>query len=63
VLVAEARWLGARLSALADDELFPLLNVGSSTLEYRTVDQPHVQQLVFDPTLWRYAAAPCGTPI
>jgi hypothetical protein len=49
VLIEEARWIGARLAAIPDDELFPLLNVGSSTLAYRTVEQPHLQQEIFGP--------------
>ncbi len=45
----EAQWLGERLARTPDDELFPLLNVGSSTLEFRTRVQPYIDQLIFAP--------------
>ena len=47
--VLESQWLGRRLEAASDAELFPLLDIGSSTLEYRTVDQPYIQENVFGP--------------
>jgi hypothetical protein len=45
----EAKWLKERLAAVPDEQLFPLLNVGSSTESFRTHDQPHIDQLVFAP--------------
>lgn len=45
----EARWLGERLSTFPDSELFPLVNVGSSTLEFRTRVQPYIDDQVFAP--------------
>ncbi|MEZ0267146.1 MAG: methyltransferase type 11 [Phycisphaerae bacterium] len=45
----ESQWLGQRLASIPDDELFPLLNVGSSTLEFRTRTQPYIDQNVFAP--------------
>ncbi|HSI37048.1 MAG TPA: hypothetical protein VK986_25905 [Tepidisphaeraceae bacterium] len=45
----ESQWLGQRLASIPDDELFPLLNVGSSTLEFRTRTQPYIHQNVFAP--------------
>ena len=45
----EARWLKERFAAIPDEELFPLLNVGSSTETFRTVNQPHIDELVFAP--------------
>jgi hypothetical protein len=45
----ESEWLGERLSRIPDDSLFPLLNVGSSTLEFRTQVQPYIDQNVFAP--------------
>jgi hypothetical protein len=47
VTIQEARWLKERLASIPDQELFPLLNVGSSTHAFRTVDQPHIDELVF----------------
>lgn len=46
---AEARWISARLSRFAVDELSPMLNIGSSTRRYRTVDQPWNQEILFGP--------------
>jgi hypothetical protein len=45
----ESQWLGQRMAALPDDALFPLLNVGSSTLEFRTQRQPYIDQNIFAP--------------
>lgn len=49
MLIAEARWLGERLAAVPGDDLFPLLNVGSSTAEFREAMQPHIHEEVFEP--------------
>jgi hypothetical protein len=45
----ESQWLGHRLASIPDDALFPLLNVGSSTLEFRTQTQPYIDQNIFAP--------------
>jgi hypothetical protein len=45
----ESQWLGERLTFIPDDVLFPLLNVGSSTLEFRTQTQPYIDKNVFAP--------------
>ncbi len=45
----ESQWLGQRLADIHDDELFPLLNVGSSTLEFRTQTQPYIDANIFAP--------------
>src|SRR6516165_3434611 len=45
----ESQWLGERLASISDDALFPLLNVGSSTLEFRTQTQPYIDQNIFAP--------------
>lgn len=45
----ESKWLGERLAAIPDQDLFPLLNVGSSTLDFRTRVQPYIEQNVFEP--------------
>lgn len=49
MLEVEARWLRARLAELGDDELTPLLNLGSSDLQFRTVVQPWIDREVFAP--------------
>lgn len=45
----ESQWIGQRLAAIPDGNLFPLLNVGSSTLEFRTRTQPYIDQNIFAP--------------
>ncbi|MBA2708499.1 MAG: methyltransferase type 11 [Gemmatimonadaceae bacterium] len=45
----EAEWLGAQMARLESRELFPLLNVGSSTHHYRTVEQPYIDSSIFQP--------------
>src|SRR4051812_32815064 len=47
--IRESLWLRAELSRLPDKDLFPLLDVGSSTLVYRTTVQPHIEANVFAP--------------
>ncbi len=47
--VLESQWLGRQLARVPDAELFPLLDVGSSTLEYRTREQPYIQENIFAP--------------
>jgi hypothetical protein len=48
MLTEEARWLEETLSALPDED-FPLLNLGSGTRDFRRLQQPHIDQFVFDP--------------
>jgi hypothetical protein len=45
----ESQWLAQRLAAIPDPDLFPLLNVGSSTLEFRTRTQPYIDANLFAP--------------
>lgn len=49
MLVCEAEWLGRRMAAVSGDDLFPLVNVGSSTEEFRSRTQPYIDELVFAP--------------
>jgi hypothetical protein len=49
MLEEEATWLGSRLASLPDAELFPFLNVGSSTGAFRAVTQPHIDREIFQP--------------
>jgi hypothetical protein len=48
MLPSEAAWIGKTLRALPDDA-YPLLNIGSSTREFRRVTQPWIDDLVFAP--------------
>jgi hypothetical protein len=47
MLPEEASWLGARLASLPDEQIFPLLNIGSSTGRFRSVTQPHIDKEIF----------------
>lgn len=49
VLEAEARWLRDRLAELPAGELSPLLNLGSSDLQFRAEVQPYIDREVFAP--------------
>ena len=49
MFIKEAEWLRARLAEIRDEDLFPLLDVGSQTLQFRMVQQPHVDQELFSP--------------
>jgi hypothetical protein len=49
MLRQEAEWLGSRISELDSDAAFPLLNVGSSTEDFRTTAQPFIDALIFRP--------------
>jgi hypothetical protein len=46
---AEARWIGDRLAAFPAEQLSPLLNIGSSTGEFRETVQPWTVRHVFAP--------------
>jgi hypothetical protein len=45
----ESRWIGERLAEIPDASLFPLLDLGSSTLEFRTAVQPYIDEGIFAP--------------
>lgn len=49
MLEKEARWLGSKLKEIAPDDLYPMCNVGSSTEQFRTVDQPYIDRYLFAP--------------
>ena len=49
MLEAEAHWLAQRLAVVPDDELGAVLNVGSSTLLFRTQVQPFIDASVIGP--------------
>jgi hypothetical protein len=46
---AEARWLHRALDAFPPGRLSPLLNLGSSSAEFREIIQPWIEQEVFSP--------------
>lgn len=45
----EAAWIGAILARLGPERVSPLLELGSSTLEFRTVEKPHIDALIHRP--------------
>jgi hypothetical protein len=49
VFKAEAQWLYRHISAFSADEISPLLNIGSSTREFREVEQPWTNEELFSP--------------
>lgn len=48
MLIKEAEWVAAQLERVPEDDLSPLLNLGSSTEDFGT-RQPHIGELVFEP--------------
>ena len=46
---SEARWIADRLSAYRPEEISPLLNVGSSTREFREREQPWIADRLLKP--------------
>lgn len=47
--IEEAQWIAEQLCSLPGREVSPLLNIGSSTAEYRVRQQPHIDELIFKP--------------
>jgi len=45
----EARWIAAQLLELDPKAISPLVNIGSSTREFREVRQPHIEREIFAP--------------
>ncbi|MBL8202137.1 MAG: hypothetical protein JNK40_14305 [Chromatiales bacterium] len=60
MFVEEAAWIAARLAALDLPPGTRVLDIGSSTLEYRTVRQPHITELVHKPLLARGCTIDCA---
>ena len=46
---AETDWIVSRLADIAPQELSPMLNIGSSTLEFRTQKQPWIENNLIKP--------------
>jgi len=49
MLVTDAVWLSETLARFSTKELSPLVNLGSSTRQFREHDQPHIHRLIFAP--------------
>jgi len=49
MLYKEALWLGDLIGKTAPTKIFPMLNIGSSTAEFRKKTQPWIDGHVFDP--------------
>jgi SAM-dependent methyltransferase len=47
MLKREAKWFGERLAEFTEDQLYPMLNVGSHTSEFRTREQPWIDRYLF----------------
>lgn len=45
----EASWFCEKILSLGAGQTSPMLNVGSSTIDFRTVSQPHIQEKLFSP--------------
>lgn len=45
----EAQWVGEVLARLGAERISPVLELGSSTLAFRTVEKPHIDRLVHAP--------------
>lgn len=48
MLVEESIWIGKKITEIAIQNSYPILNVGSSTKEYRTKKQGFIQKNIFD---------------
>jgi len=47
MLIEEAKWLARQIADLEPDRVFPLLDVGSSTERFRSIEQPWIDQEIF----------------
>jgi len=50
VNVLESQWLGERLAGFPVEVISPIVNVGSSTEDFRTREQPHIDANIFAPS-------------
>lgn len=48
MLLEESIWIGDKIKILVQHQSFPILNIGSSTKEYRTIRQSFIQKNIFD---------------
>jgi hypothetical protein len=51
MLIQEAQWFHDQLALCDPTQMFPMCNVGSSTLHFRTKEQPWIDELIFAPIL------------
>jgi len=49
MLIEEARWLGKAMSERSSSGIFPMLNIGSGTDEFRKKKQPWIDEYIFKP--------------
>ena len=49
MLIEEARWFAATLSNIKESHISPMLDVGSSTEEFRKRQQPWIDRFAFEP--------------
>jgi hypothetical protein len=49
--VAEARWIAQQLADIPFEFRSPVINIGSSTAEFRQIRQPQIHEVVFAPLL------------
>lgn len=49
MLIEEAKWFGQKISEMNPSIIFPMCNVGSSTEDYRTKEQPWIDEYIFRP--------------
>lgn len=49
MLTQEARWFAEAIAEMDDSRIFPMLNIGSHTAEFRTQDQPWIDRYIFGP--------------
>ena len=49
MLLPEARWFGEKIASLKSEDIFPMFNIGSSTEQFRKVDQPWIDEFIFEP--------------
>ena len=48
MLVEESIWISEKIKEILPEEPFPVHNIGSSTLVYRTKKQPFIQKIIFN---------------
>jgi hypothetical protein len=48
MLLEEAKYLGYYINSV-EQNIFPMINIGSSTGYFRTEIQPHINEYIFDP--------------
>lgn len=51
MLPAEAKWFSEKIDSLQPQDIFPMINVGSSTAQFRKVDQPWIHEYLFKPLM------------